>query len=63
MNFDRKINTDDILIYCSNGLQEFANEFINYYSDNIDNIKKIFNISNNKKLIVALVDDPKMAPG
>lgn len=59
MNFDKKIVRDNLLIYCSNGLFDFSNEFIIYYNDNIDGIREKLGINNNDKLIVALTDDEK----
>ena len=61
MDFDKKIEFDNLLIYCSDGLFEFSNEFIQHFNANIDNIRRILGIANNKKLIIALTDDENLA--
>lgn len=57
MEFDLILKNVDLTIYCSNGLKSFSNEFINYYNDNIEHIKKELAIDEKFKIIVALTDD------
>ena len=61
MNFDLKIKNNDITIFCSNGLESFSNEFINYFNENIGKIKEELSIDQDTKIIVALTDDETQA--
>ena len=54
MDFDLKIKKNDLTIFCSNGLENFSNEFINYFNENIDEIKEELLINKETKIIVAL---------
>ena len=54
MDFDLKIKKNDLTIFCSNGLENFSNEFINYFNENIDEIKEELSINKETKIIVAL---------
>ena len=56
MSFDLVIKNDNLTVYCSNELSEFANNFINYYNDHIEIIKDKLGIERNIKLIVALTN-------
>ena len=56
MDFDVKITDKNLIIYCSNNLEKFADEFKLYYYENIERIKKFFNINGNIEIIVALTD-------
>lgn len=57
MDFDLSIKNNDLTILCSNGLNLFANDFINYYDKNIERIKKELSIVGDTKLELALTDD------
>ncbi len=57
MNFDLSIKNNDLTIFCSNSLNLFANEFINYYEENIERIKKELLIIEEAKLELTLTDD------
>lgn len=57
MDFDLSIKNNDLTILCSNGLNLFANDFINYYDRNIERIKKELSIVGDTKLELALTDD------
>lgn len=57
MNFDLSIKNNDLTIFCSNSLNLFANEFINYYEENIERIKKELLIIEETKLELTLTDD------
>ncbi|MBQ6477129.1 MAG: collagenase [Bacilli bacterium] len=61
MDFDLKIKNNNLTIYCSNGLENFSNEFINYYNENIEKIKEELSIDQDTKIIVALTDDEAQA--
>ena len=61
IDFDLKIKNNNLTIYCSNGLENFSNEFINYYNENIEKIKKELSIFQETKIIVALTDDEEKA--
>lgn len=61
MNFDLRIKNNDLTILCSNGLNLFANDFINYYDENIERIKKELSIVGDTKLELALTDDQEKA--
>lgn len=61
VNFDLKIKNNDITIFCSNGLESFSNEFINYFNENIGKIKEELSIDKDTKIIVALTDDETQA--
>ena len=61
MNFDLRIKNNDLTILCSNGLNLFANDFINYYEKNIEKIKKELSIVGDTKLELALTDDQEKA--
>lgn len=61
MNFDLRIKNNDLTILCSNGLNLFANDFINYYDKNIERIKKELSIVGDTKLELALTDDEEKA--
>ena len=60
MDFDLKIKKNDLTIFCSNGLENFSNEFINYFNENIDEIKEELSINKETKIIVALTDDDEL---
>jgi len=57
MHFDLSIQNNDLTIYCSNGLEKFSNEFINYYNDNIGRIKKALSVDMDARMVLALTDD------
>lgn len=57
LDFDLSIKNNDLTILCSNGLNLFANDFINYYDRNIERIKKELSIVGDTKLELALTDD------
>lgn len=57
MDFDLSIKNNDLTIFCSNSLNLFANEFINYYEENIERIKKELLIIEETKLELTLTDD------
>lgn len=61
MDFDLSIKNNDLTILCSNGLNLFANDFINYYDKNIERIKKELSIVGDTKLELALTDDEEKA--
>lgn len=61
MNFDISIKNNDLTVFCSKNLEEFSNQFIIYYNQNIEYIKKELSIDKMVKLIVALTDDEKQA--
>ena len=61
MNFDLKIKNNNLTIFCSNGLESFSNEFINYFNENIGKIKEELSIDQDTKIIVALTDDEAQA--
>lgn len=61
MDFDLKIKKNDLTIFCSNGLENFSNEFINYFNENIDEIKEELSIKKDTKIIVAITDDEEQA--
>lgn len=61
MDFDLRIKNNDLTILCSNGLNLFANDFINYYDENIEKIKKELSIVGDTKLELALTDDQEKA--
>lgn len=61
MNFDLKIKNNNLTIFCSNGLESFSNEFINYFNENIGKIKEELSIDQDIKIIVALTDDEAQA--
>ena len=48
-----------MIIFYSNGLTEFVNDFINYYDNNIQSIMKNLNIKD--EIIIALTNDKKIA--
>lgn len=53
MDFDKKIKDKNLIIYCSNNLEDFAYEFKEYY---YKNIKESLDITEEIKIIVALTD-------
>ena len=59
MDFDKKICDKNLIIYCSNDLEDFAYEFKEYYYKNIKNVKESLNIPEEIKIIVALTDKIK----
>lgn len=61
MDYDVCIENNDLTIYCSNDLEAFSHEFINYFNENIERIKKELSIDKKTKFIVALTDDESMA--
>lgn len=61
MDFDLRIKNNDLTIFCSNSLNLFANDFINYYDKNIERIKKELSIVGDTKLELALTDDQEKA--
>ena len=61
MNFDLSIKNNDLTIFCSKSLENFLNEFINYYNENIERVKEELSISQKPKIIVALTDDEEKA--
>ena len=56
MDFDKKIKDKNLIIYCSNNLEDFAYEFKEYYYKSIKNIKESLDITEEIKIIVALTD-------
>lgn len=61
MDFDLNIKNNDLTIFCSKSLENFSNEFINYYNENIERVKEKLFISQKTKIIVALTDDEEKA--
>ena len=61
MDFDLSIKNNDLTIFCSKSLENFLNEFINYYNENIERVKEELSISQKPKIIVALTDDEEKA--
>lgn len=61
IDFDLSIKNNDLMIYCSSGLEKFSNEFIIFYKENIDRVKKELFINKKINLIVALTDDKEKA--
>ena len=61
MKFDFNIKKNNLTIYSSKELSNFANEFVNYYNENIERIKMILSIYQNVNQIVALTDDESKA--
>ena len=61
VNFDLKIKNNNLTIFCSNGLESFSNEFINYFNENIGKIKEELSIDQDTKIVVALTDDEAQA--
>lgn len=61
VNFDLKIQNDELTVLCSSELENFSNEFIKYYDENIERIKEDLSINQKIKLIVALTDDEEKA--
>ena len=61
MDFDKVIKNGNLIVYCSNALEEFSNEFVKYYNEHIEKIKSKLCINEDVKLIVALTDDEKLA--
>ena len=61
MDFDLSIENNDLTIFCSKSLENFSNEFINYYNENIERVKEELFISQKTKIIVALTDDEEKA--
>ena len=61
MDFDLKIKNKNLTIYCSRGLENFSNEFINYYYKNIDRIKEELSIIQEIEIIVVFTDDKEKA--
>ena len=59
MNFDKKVLDGNLIIYCSNDLLDFSYEFINYYKENIGDIKSKLMINKDIILKVALFDIEK----
>lgn len=57
MNYDKKIEQDELTILCSKELENFSNNFIKYYQDNIDYILNVFGINERVKLLIFLTDD------
>ena len=49
MNFDLKIKNNNLTIFCSNGLESFSNEFINYFNENLGKIKEELSIDQDTK--------------
>lgn len=61
MNFDNKLKKDNMIIFYSNGLTEFVNDFIDYYDNNIQSIMKNLKINIKDEIIIALTNDKKIA--
>ncbi len=61
MNFDLKIQNNELTVLCSNSLEKFSNEFIKYYDENIERIKEELSINQEIKLIVALTAEEEKA--
>lgn len=57
VDFDLKIEENDIKIYCSKNLEDFCREFIEYYKKDILRVKKELGINKKTNFIVALVDN------
>lgn len=56
MNLDYKIKDNDLTIFCTDNLKEFAQDFKLYFDDNIEKIKDFFDINEKIELLVALTD-------
>lgn len=55
MNFDLKIQNNELTVLCSNSLEKFFNKFIKYYDENIERIKEelsIIQIIKNQNLLI-----------
>ena len=61
MDFDLRFINNELTILCSKGLENFSKEFIDFYNERIDDIKKKLMINADPKIIVALTDDVKYA--
>lgn len=61
MNFDLKIKNNNLTIFCSTGLENFSNEFINYFNENIGKIKEELSIDQDTKIMLALTDNEEQA--
>ena len=61
MSFDLSIEDNNLTIFCSNNLETFSKEFINYYNKIIKHIKNELLIKEDVKIKVALTDDEKQA--
>ena len=61
MNFDLKIKNNNLTIFCSTGLENFSNEFINHFNENIGKIKEELSIDQDTKIMLALTDNEEQA--
>ena len=61
VNFDLKIKNNNLTIFCSTGLENFSNEFINYFNENIGKIKEELSIDQDTKIMLALTDNEEQA--
>ena len=61
MDFDLKIQNNDLTIFYSKGLESFSNEFVSYYNKNIDRIKQELSIIQETKICLALTDNAEKA--
>lgn len=61
MSFDLSIEDNNLTIFCSNNLETFSKEFINYYNKIIKHIKNELLIKEDVKIKVVLTDDEKQA--
>ena len=59
--YDLSIEGNDLTIYCSKGLEDFSNEFRNYYNERIESIKQELSINDETKLLVVLTNDENKA--
>ena len=61
MNFDKSIKNNDLIIFCSKGLEGFSNEFIDYFNGSIKRVKEELSIDQETKLRIVLTDDEEKA--
>ena len=61
MDISIKTKNSYLTIHCSKNLEDFSNEFINYYKEHIDRIKEELMVTKQTRLIVMLTDDIEKA--
>lgn len=61
MGISIKTKNSYLTIHCSKNLEDFSNEFINYYKEHIDRIKEELMVTKQTRLIVMLTDDIEKA--
>ena len=61
MDYDFSIENSGLTIFGSKSLENFSNEFITYYNENIELIKEKLALNKKINLVVALTDDDNLA--